>query len=120
MLLQRAAECRVVRVHEHTRQQHAQLLQSALAKLVERVKSGKYNITIHITVTYFIISPVDRSTSITIAKYNINFILRDIDKHSYIVSVCTCHGSILKYSTLNLLFSIIVNLLLTNKTYIHV
>lgn len=40
VLLQRASECRVVTLHEHTKQQHAQLLQSALAKLVERVKSG--------------------------------------------------------------------------------
>ncbi|KAJ0172296.1 hypothetical protein K1T71_012269 [Dendrolimus kikuchii] len=41
LLLQRAAECKAVRVHEHTREQHAQLLQSALAKLVERVKSDE-------------------------------------------------------------------------------
>nr|XP_037868102.1 HEAT repeat-containing protein 5B isoform X1 [Bombyx mori]XP_037868103.1 HEAT repeat-containing protein 5B isoform X1 [Bombyx mori] len=39
LLLQRAAECRAVRVHDHTREQHDKLLQSTLAKLVERVKS---------------------------------------------------------------------------------
>ncbi|XP_049886108.1 HEAT repeat-containing protein 5B isoform X2 [Pectinophora gossypiella] len=41
LLLQRAAECKVMEVHEHTRKQHAELLQSALAKLVERVKSDE-------------------------------------------------------------------------------
>ncbi|XP_026315356.1 HEAT repeat-containing protein 5B isoform X2 [Hyposmocoma kahamanoa] len=41
LLLQRAAECRAVRVHEETNTQHAQLLQTTLAKIVDRVKSDE-------------------------------------------------------------------------------
>ncbi|XP_039759726.1 HEAT repeat-containing protein 5B isoform X1 [Pararge aegeria] len=39
LLLQQAAECKVVRVHPETCEQHALLLQSTLATLVDRVKS---------------------------------------------------------------------------------
>ncbi|XP_046971880.1 HEAT repeat-containing protein 5B [Vanessa cardui] len=39
LLLQQAAECRAVRVQQHTQEQHALLLQATLAKLVERVKT---------------------------------------------------------------------------------
>lgn len=42
VVLERAAECKTVRVQEQTRAAHAMLLQSALASLVERVKSGQY------------------------------------------------------------------------------
>lgn len=41
LLLERAAECKAARVQEDTKVAHAQLLQSTLASLVERVKSGK-------------------------------------------------------------------------------
>ncbi|KAH9644033.1 hypothetical protein HF086_004294 [Spodoptera exigua] len=40
LLLQGAADCPAPRLHAHTAALHAKLLQSALAKLVERVKSG--------------------------------------------------------------------------------
>lgn len=46
LLLHRAAECRVVRVHEETNTQHTQLLQTTLAKIVDRVKSGLYNVVL--------------------------------------------------------------------------
>lgn len=50
LLLQRAAECRAVRVHEETNNQHAQLLQSTLAKIVDRVKSGLcYYIVVYVS-----------------------------------------------------------------------
>ncbi|XP_022815193.1 HEAT repeat-containing protein 5B isoform X1 [Spodoptera litura] len=39
LLLHSAADCSAPRLHTHTAAQHAKLLQSALAKLVERVKS---------------------------------------------------------------------------------
>ncbi|XP_045484531.1 HEAT repeat-containing protein 5B isoform X1 [Pieris rapae] len=39
LLLQRGAECRVARVSDETRAAHEQLLQTTLAKLVERVKT---------------------------------------------------------------------------------
>ncbi|KAF9813814.1 hypothetical protein SFRURICE_007969 [Spodoptera frugiperda] len=39
LLLHSAADCSAPRLHAHTAAQHAKLLQSALAKLVERVKS---------------------------------------------------------------------------------
>lgn len=41
VLLQQAADSKTPRAHEHTRQQWAELLQSALAKVVELVKNGK-------------------------------------------------------------------------------
>lgn len=41
LVLQCAADCKPVRAHAETRDQHARLLQSTLAKLVEQVKSGK-------------------------------------------------------------------------------
>lgn len=44
LLLQRAAECKTVSVHEETNAQHAQLLQTTLTKIVDRVKSGMYNL----------------------------------------------------------------------------